>query len=52
MQACDAQSQKSLTAKAYHELSNAGAHFVIDSLVDISPILNEINARLARGERP
>ena len=51
-QACDAQSQKSLTAKAYHELSNAGAHFVIDSLVDISPILNEINARLARGERP
>ncbi|MBU2972679.1 phosphonoacetaldehyde hydrolase [Pseudoalteromonas sp. C2R02] len=51
-QTCDAQSLKSLTAKAYQELSNAGAHFVIDSLVDISPILNEINARLARGERP
>ena len=41
-----------LTRQAYAQLSAAGAHFVIDSLADIEPILNEINARLARGERP
>ena len=33
-------------------LTEAGAHFVIDSLVDIEPVLDEINRRLARGERP
>jgi len=43
--------------KARHEktrdiLRRAGAHYVIDSLADIEPVIDDINARLARGERP
>jgi phosphonoacetaldehyde hydrolase len=33
-------------------LRRAGAHYVIDSLADIEPVIDDINARLARGERP
>ncbi|WP_462151157.1 phosphonoacetaldehyde hydrolase [Pseudoalteromonas xiamenensis] len=44
--------QKALTLNAYHTLYSAGAHFVIDSLADIEPVLFEIESRLARGERP
>lgn len=34
------------------KLWGAGAHYVIDSIVDIEPVLEDINARLARGEKP
>jgi phosphonoacetaldehyde hydrolase len=34
------------------KLENAGAHYVIDSAADLLPVLAEINARLARGEKP
>jgi phosphonoacetaldehyde hydrolase len=33
-------------------LRKTGAHYVIDSLVDLPPVIDDINARLARGERP
>ena len=33
-------------------LSKAGAHYVIDSLADIEPVIADINTRLARGEKP
>ncbi len=33
-------------------LSKAGAHYVIDSIADIESVVDEINARLARGEKP
>ena len=33
-------------------LRKAGAHYVIDSLVDIEPVIEDVNARLARGEKP
>ena len=33
-------------------LTRAGAHYVIDSLVEIPQVIAEINARLARGEKP
>ncbi|MCG6859367.1 MAG: phosphonoacetaldehyde hydrolase [Salaquimonas sp.] len=33
-------------------LRKAGAHYVIDSLADIEPVIEDINQRLARGERP
>jgi phosphonoacetaldehyde hydrolase len=33
-------------------LRKAGAHYIIDSLADILPVIDDINARLARGERP
>ncbi len=33
-------------------LEQSGAHYVIDSLVDLPAVLEDINARLARGEKP
>ena len=33
-------------------LQKAGAHYVIDSLTDIEPVIEDVNRRLARGERP
>jgi phosphonoacetaldehyde hydrolase len=33
-------------------LCRAGAHYVIDSLADIEPVIEDINERLARGETP
>jgi phosphonoacetaldehyde hydrolase len=29
-----------------------GAHYVIDSVADLMPCLDDIEARLARGEKP
>jgi 2-aminoethylphosphonate ABC transporter binding protein len=46
----EAQSQK--LATAYNRLRQAGAHYVVDSLADVVPILDTIEARLAKGERP
>jgi phosphonoacetaldehyde hydrolase len=39
-------------AAAVERLRAAGAHYVIDSVADLLPVVNEIEARLARGERP
>ena len=33
-------------------LRKAGAHYVIDSIVDLPEVIDDINARLARGEKP
>ena len=33
-------------------LEKTGAHYVIDSLADIEPVIEDVNARLARGETP
>jgi phosphonoacetaldehyde hydrolase len=33
-------------------LRKAGAHYVIDSIVELPEVIDDINARLARGERP
>jgi phosphonoacetaldehyde hydrolase len=33
-------------------LQKAGAHYVIDSIADIEPVIEDVNARLARGEAP
>ena len=38
--------------QAYTRMSQAGAHYVVDGIADVPPLLDEINARLARGERP
>jgi phosphonoacetaldehyde hydrolase len=37
---------------AYTKLSQAGAHYVVDGIRDCDAIIDELNARLARGERP
>ncbi|ECD1437153.1 phosphonoacetaldehyde hydrolase, partial [Salmonella enterica subsp. enterica serovar Enteritidis] len=37
---------------AASKLYAAGAHYVVDSLADLSGVIAHINARLAQGERP
>ncbi|MFN0114920.1 MAG: phosphonoacetaldehyde hydrolase [Paracoccaceae bacterium] len=41
-----------MRAGAVAKLARAGAHFVIDSVADILPVIDAIEGRLARGERP
>ena len=38
--------------KAAGRLAGAGAHYVIDSVADLLPVIQAIEGRLARGERP
>ena len=38
--------------KAYRVLIDSGAHYVIDSVNDILPVIDDINRRLAQGEKP
>ena len=38
--------------RACQRMYQAGAHYVVDGVGDASPFIDEINARLARGERP
>ncbi|MDE3175192.1 MAG: phosphonoacetaldehyde hydrolase [Pseudomonadota bacterium] len=37
---------------AYEALIHAGAHYVVDSVADLLPVIAQIEARLASGERP
>lgn len=43
---------RSRLAKAYRRMQQTGAHYVVDGIGDVPPLLDDINARLARGERP
>ena len=38
--------------RAYQRMYQSGAHYVVDGIGDALPILDKINERLARGERP
>jgi phosphonoacetaldehyde hydrolase len=38
--------------RAYQRLTASGAHYVIDGVANLLPVLDEIEARLAAGERP
>lgn len=39
-------------AVAYDRLARSGAHFVVDGIQDVPQCLDEIDLRLARGDRP
>ncbi len=39
-------------ARAYRRMQQTAAHYVVDGIADVAPILDRINARLAAGERP
>jgi phosphonoacetaldehyde hydrolase len=41
-----------LRTAATRTLEGAGAHYVIDGVADLMPVMDEIESRLARGERP
>ncbi len=38
--------------RAYQRLHQSGAHYVVDGISDVLPCLDEISARLTRGEHP
>ncbi len=42
----------SLRQRARAALRGHGAHVVIDSVADLLPVIDEIEARITRGERP
>ena len=44
--------REALLRRARSRLSVFGPHFIIDSVADLLPVIDEINARLARGEPP
>ena len=39
-------------ARAHERLRAAGAHYVVDGISDVPPLLDQIESRLADGERP
>jgi phosphonoacetaldehyde hydrolase len=48
----DPEIRKTKLARAYTRMAQAGAHYVVDSITDVLPVLDEMNERLSRGERP
>lgn len=48
----DANEATAKIAQAHQRLAAAGAHYVIDGIGDLPPIITQINQRLADGERP
>ena len=44
--------QERMRQGAYTRMYQSGAHYVVDTIADILPCLDDIEARLARGERP
>lgn len=38
--------------RAYTRMYQVGAHYVVDSIADVMPVLDDIEARLRRGEQP
>jgi phosphonoacetaldehyde hydrolase len=52
VQAMPAAEREARRQAAYTRMYQAGAHYVIDSIADILPCLDDIDARLARGEKP
>jgi phosphonoacetaldehyde hydrolase len=52
VEALDPGERDRLRRRAHTRLRQAGAHYVVDSLADVLPCLDDIEARIARGERP
>ena len=44
--------QQARREKATRRLGQAGAHFIVDSIADVGPVIDEIERRLSQGERP
>ncbi len=38
--------------RAYDRLAQAGAHYVVDGIGDVEPVLDAIQARVSRGDKP
>jgi phosphonoacetaldehyde hydrolase len=44
--------REALCTAARARLSVLGPHYIIDSTADLIPVIDDVSARLARGERP
>ena len=51
-QALSSDDQARLRAKAEDKMRRSGAHYVIDTVADLMPCMDDIQARVARGEKP
>ncbi len=49
---CPPHEREQRLARARDRLHAAGAHYVVDGIADVPPVLDQIEARLANGERP
>jgi phosphonoacetaldehyde hydrolase len=52
IEALDAETRERKLAQAREGLARSGAHYVIDTIADLLPVIDDVDARLARGERP
>ncbi len=52
IEALDRETYDGLIAGAYDRMVQAGAHYVVDTVNDVFDCLDEINERLAAGEKP
>ena len=50
--ALDPAARAAKRSRAYQRLSQAGAHFVVDSIADVPACIDAVEERLRRGERP
>lgn len=44
--------QRAKRERAHRRLAQAGAHYVVDSIAELLPCIDDIQARIARGEAP
>ena len=51
-QALPAAAQKLKRDRAYARMQQCGAHYTVDSIADIMPCIDDIQARIRRGEAP
>jgi phosphonoacetaldehyde hydrolase len=51
-QALPQREQTALRERAYRRMLQSGAHYVVDTIADLLPCIDAINARLRHGERP
>ena len=51
-QALSPAEQETLRARASAKLKAVGAHYVVDTVADLEPVLDEIQARILQGEKP
>ena len=52
LHALDPAERDRLEARARARMEQAGAHYVIDGVADLLPCLDDIESRMARGDRP
>lgn len=52
LQRSDAAQYDRLLSRSYDILSSAGAHYVIDDISGLTAVIDDINRRMANGERP